>query len=96
MADPSSIDPSPIIHNAQSPLQVVTGELVFAHFRFEIVDERLYIDMDAIDPIRRLSNPGMYSRITDSFRMSLPKIGDSLLSRMRRCGSRRTRYPRFR
>ena len=58
-----------------TPYWMVIGEIVYAHYRGGIVNQRLHVDMVAMDPIGRLSNPGMYSRITDHFQM-LPPITD--------------------
>lgn len=51
---------------------LVLLNVVAAHFREEIVGERLRIDMLGLNPIGRLSSPGMYTRITDHFRMDVP------------------------
>ncbi|MDM0071548.1 flavin reductase family protein [Variovorax sp. J31P207] len=55
-----------------TPYYMVIGEIVYAHYRDGIVDDRLRVDMQKMNPIGRLSNPGMYARITDSFQMLPP------------------------
>lgn len=54
------------------PYHLVIGEVVFAHYRDGIVDNRLRVDMTAMNPIARLVNPGIYCRITDHFHMPAP------------------------
>lgn len=55
-----------------TPYWMVVGEIVYAHYRSGIVDPGLRVDMLALNPIGRLSNPGMYTRITDHFQMMPP------------------------
>lgn len=57
----------------RTPYWMVVGEIVYAHYRSGIVDSRLHVDMRALNPIGRLSNPSNYVRITDSFSMPAPK-----------------------
>lgn len=52
---------------------LVLLNMVAAHVRADIVGERLQIDLLKLNPIGRLSSPGMYSRTTDHFRMDVPK-----------------------
>jgi hypothetical protein len=52
---------------------MVIGEVVYAHYRSGIINRRLHVDMLALNPIGRLSNPSMYARITDNFYMPPPK-----------------------
>jgi flavin reductase (DIM6/NTAB) family NADH-FMN oxidoreductase RutF len=56
----------------QMPYFMIVGEVVFAHYREGIVDNRLRVDMTVMDPIARLVNPGIYCRITDHFHMAAP------------------------
>ncbi len=56
----------------QMPYHLVVGEVVFAHYREGIVDNRLRVDMTAMNPIARLVNPGIYCRISDHFHMAAP------------------------
>lgn len=56
----------------KTPYWMVIGEIVYVHYRPGIVNARLHVDMVAMNPIGRLSNPGMYSRITDHFQMLPP------------------------
>lgn len=58
-----------------TPYWMVIGEVVYAHYHSGIVDPRLHVDMVAMNPIGRLSNPGMYARITDHFQMLPPTAG---------------------
>jgi flavin reductase (DIM6/NTAB) family NADH-FMN oxidoreductase RutF len=55
-----------------TPYWMVVGEVVYMHYRTGIVTPRLHVDMLAINPLGRLSNPGMYTRITDHFQMLTP------------------------
>lgn len=55
-----------------TPYWMVIGEVVYTHYRSGIVDTALHVDMLALNPIGRLSNPGMYARITDHFQMLPP------------------------
>lgn len=60
----------------KTPYHMVVGEIVYAHYRSGIVNQRLHVDMLAMNPVGRLSNPGMYSRITDHFQMLPPVSAD--------------------
>lgn len=64
---------SQILELGSTPYWMVIGEVVYAHYRAGIVNEQLHVDMMSMNPIGRLSNPGMYTRITDHFRMDPPK-----------------------
>lgn len=55
-----------------TPYWMVIGEVVYTHYHGGIVNEQLRVDMLAMNPIGRLSNPGMYARITDHFQMPPP------------------------
>ena len=63
---------SQIVELGTTPYWMVIGEVVYAHYKPGIVDEQLHVDMLALNPIGRLSNPGNYSRITDHFSMLPP------------------------
>ncbi|MDQ8030474.1 MAG: flavin reductase family protein [Bordetella sp.] len=63
----------------RTPYHVVIGEVVQAHYRSDIVDENLHIDMQALNPVGRLANPGMYARITDRFQLLPPQVGSNVL-----------------
>jgi flavin reductase (DIM6/NTAB) family NADH-FMN oxidoreductase RutF len=54
------------------PYQLVLGEVVYAHYRNGILNDRLHVDPMAINPIGRLVAPGTYCRITDTFEMLAP------------------------
>ncbi|WP_141507540.1 flavin reductase family protein [Ramlibacter sp. WS9] len=56
------------------PCHLVLLEVVAAHIRRDAIDERHRIDLLRLNPIGRLSSPGMYTRITDNFRMDVPAI----------------------
>lgn len=51
---------------------LVLLNVVAAHFHDNIVGEGLRINMLELNAIGRLSSPGMYTRITDHFRMDVP------------------------
>lgn len=63
---------SDIVELGRTPYWMVIGEVVYAHYRSGIVDQHLHVDMVAMNPISRLSNPGNYARITDHFQMLPP------------------------
>jgi flavin reductase (DIM6/NTAB) family NADH-FMN oxidoreductase RutF len=60
----------------ETPYHMVIGEIVYAHYRSGILNQRLHVDMLAMNPIGRLSNPGMYARITDHFQL-LPPVSSN-------------------
>src|ERR1700750_1734078 len=53
--------------------QIILGQIVFAHFREGVVDERLPVDPDGIDAIARLGGDTC-STIRDRFEMATPKL----------------------
>jgi flavin reductase (DIM6/NTAB) family NADH-FMN oxidoreductase RutF len=53
--------------------QIILGQIVFAHFREGVVDERLRVDPDGIDAIARLGGDTC-STIRDRFEMATPKL----------------------
>ncbi len=57
------------------PYHLVIGEIVYAHYREGVLDERLHVDLDALNTIGRLSTPGTYTRITDRFQLLPPADG---------------------
>ena len=65
------------LHSIQTigrqPSYLVLVEVVCGHFRSDVIDTKMRIDMAAMNPIGRLASPGMYTRITDRFRMDIPK-----------------------
>jgi flavin reductase (DIM6/NTAB) family NADH-FMN oxidoreductase RutF len=61
-----------IIELGTTPYWMVIGEVVYAHYKSGIVNQQLHVDMLAMNPIGRLSNPGNYARITDHFQMLPP------------------------
>jgi flavin reductase (DIM6/NTAB) family NADH-FMN oxidoreductase RutF len=64
-----------IIKVGRRPNHVVIGEVVMMHYRPGIVDEsRHYVDAGKLAPIGRLEGAGMYTRVTDRFRMDRPDI----------------------
>lgn len=54
---------------------VVFGEVVMFHFRDGILNERNHVDVAQLKPIGRLSG-SLYARITDTFRMDRPFLGE--------------------
>ncbi|HSV53069.1 MAG TPA: flavin reductase family protein [Burkholderiaceae bacterium] len=62
-----------IIPIGKLPYHLVLAEVRLMHFREDIVNERLHVDAQAMDPIGRLAAAGSYARITDSFVMPLPR-----------------------
>lgn len=63
-----------------TPYHLVIGEIVYAHYREGVFDGRLHLDLGALNPIGRLSNPGMYARITDRFQL-LPPPADGVVAK---------------
>jgi flavin reductase (DIM6/NTAB) family NADH-FMN oxidoreductase RutF len=55
------------------PYHLVLAEVKRMHFREDIVNDRLHVDAQMLDPIARLAAAGAYSRITDAFVMPLPR-----------------------
>jgi flavin reductase (DIM6/NTAB) family NADH-FMN oxidoreductase RutF len=53
--------------------QIIMGEIVYAHYREGVVDERLHIDPAAVDAIARLGG-NTCSTIRDRFEMLTPKL----------------------
>lgn len=53
--------------------QIILGEIIYAHFREGVVDERLHIDPAAVDAIARLGGDTC-STIRDRFDMLTPKL----------------------
>jgi flavin reductase (DIM6/NTAB) family NADH-FMN oxidoreductase RutF len=62
-----------ILPVGQIPYHLVLAEVLWMHFRDDIVNERLHVDAATMDPIARLAAAGSYARITDSFVMPLPR-----------------------
>jgi flavin reductase (DIM6/NTAB) family NADH-FMN oxidoreductase RutF len=62
-----------IVPVGQIPYHLVLAEVRRMHFREDIVNERLHVDAQKMDPIARLAASGAYARITDSFVMPLPR-----------------------
>jgi len=54
------------------PYSLVVARVLRMHFRPDVVDAALHIDLKALDPIGRVTGPGMYSRTSDTF--SLPPL----------------------
>lgn len=64
-----------IIKVGKRPNQIVIGEVVMMHYRDGIVDpERFYVDAGRLAPIGRLEGAGMYTRVTDRFKIERPDI----------------------
>jgi flavin reductase (DIM6/NTAB) family NADH-FMN oxidoreductase RutF len=51
------------------PYNLVIAQIVRMHFRDDVVDAKWHIDMRALDPIARVTGPGMYARTTDLFKL---------------------------
>ena len=54
------------------PYHVVIGEVVYMHFTKGLVNEKLRVDWQKLNPIARLARPGVYLRITDHFSIAAP------------------------
>jgi flavin reductase (DIM6/NTAB) family NADH-FMN oxidoreductase RutF len=64
-----------VVKAGRRPNHIILGEVVMMHYRDGIVDEeRLYVDAGKLAPIGRLEGAGMYTRVTDRFRMLKPEI----------------------
>jgi flavin reductase (DIM6/NTAB) family NADH-FMN oxidoreductase RutF len=61
-----------ILTLGRTPYNMVIGEVVYAHYRQGIIDERLHVDVDRLNPIGRLAGNGVYTRVTDRFTMLPP------------------------
>lgn len=64
-----------IVKVGRRPNHIVIGEVVMMHYRDGIVDgAKHYVDAGKLAPIGRLEGAGMYTRVTDRFRMDKPDI----------------------
>lgn len=64
-----------IINVGKRPNRIVIGEVVMMHYREGIVDpEKFYVDAGKLAPIGRLEGAGMYTRVTDRFKLERPDI----------------------
>lgn len=54
------------------PYTLVVARILKIHVRDDIVDAGLHVDLRALNPISRVTGPGMYGRTTDCF--SLPPV----------------------
>jgi flavin reductase (DIM6/NTAB) family NADH-FMN oxidoreductase RutF len=61
-----------IVELGSKPYHVVFGEVVYFHYRDDIVNERFHVDVGRVNPIGRLAGKGGYTRVTDRFEM--PRI----------------------
>jgi flavin reductase (DIM6/NTAB) family NADH-FMN oxidoreductase RutF len=52
---------------------VVLGEVVWFHYHDGIVDERLRVSFENLNPVARLSGP-MYARLTETFKLERPYL----------------------
>lgn len=59
------------------PYHLVIAEVVYFHYHRGIVNERLNVDFQKLDPLGRLSGAGAYTRVTDHFRMQIPKLDEA-------------------
>lgn len=62
-----------IVELGSTPYWMVIGEVVYAHYKSGIVDTSLHVNMQEMNLIGRLSNPGHYARMTDHFQMLPPR-----------------------
>ncbi|HVZ54593.1 MAG TPA: flavin reductase family protein [Pseudolabrys sp.] len=51
----------------------VLGEVVWFHYHEDIVDERLRVSFEKLNPVGRLSGP-MYARLTETFKLERPYL----------------------
>ncbi|HUI13542.1 MAG TPA: flavin reductase family protein [Xanthobacteraceae bacterium] len=51
----------------------VLGEVVWFHYRDDVVDERLRVNFQKLNPVGRLSGP-MYARLTETFKLERPYL----------------------
>lgn len=64
-----------IVKVGRRPNLIIIGEVVMMHYRHGIVDEsKFYVDAGHLAPIGRLEGAGMYTRVTDRFRIPRPEI----------------------
>jgi len=52
---------------------MVFGEVLWFHYRADVVDERQRISFERLDPVGRLSGP-LYARLTETFKLIRPVI----------------------
>jgi flavin reductase (DIM6/NTAB) family NADH-FMN oxidoreductase RutF len=53
------------------PYDMVVGEVVYFHFRSDLLNERRHVDIERLDALGRLSGDG-YVRLTD--RIAMPRL----------------------
>jgi flavin reductase (DIM6/NTAB) family NADH-FMN oxidoreductase RutF len=51
------------------PYKLVIARVLRMHFRSDIVNTAYHVDSRALDAIGRITGPGMYARLTDSFQL---------------------------
>jgi len=51
------------------PYHLVLVRVLRMHFRSDIVNDKHHVDLTALNPIGRISGPGMYNRVTDRFHL---------------------------
>ena len=64
-----------MIELGSKPYHIVFGEVVYFHYRDDIVNERFHVDVGRVNPIGRLAGKGGYTRVTDRFEMPRLKLG---------------------
>lgn len=52
---------------------MVLGEVLWFHYREDVIDERQRVSFEKLDPVGRLSGP-MYARLTETFKLVRPII----------------------
>lgn len=64
-----------MIELGSKPYHVIFGEVIYFHYRDDIVNERFHVDVGRVNPIGRLAGKGGYTRVTDRFEMPRLKLG---------------------
>jgi len=52
---------------------MVLGEVLWFHYREDVIDERQRVSFEKLDPVGRLSGP-MYARLTETFKLVRPVL----------------------
>ena len=66
-----------ILELGQVPYYLVVAEVVYFHFHRDVVNERLHVDFEKLNPVGRIAGNGRYVRITDNFSLNVPPVSEA-------------------
>jgi flavin reductase (DIM6/NTAB) family NADH-FMN oxidoreductase RutF len=58
-----------IVPFGKVPYHLVISRVLRMHFRDDVVDDDMHVNLLALAPIARVTGPGVYARIRDTFRL---------------------------